>query len=230
MYVARKNVCKGENLTWNHFERRQTLTFTYISHIPHVYSTCYSTQPYRLEHDFLDYLDEWEASAQAAENAEKNKLCISRETLEGLRMTGLCTGFVKVWPLSIIFFNVVMSMVELIPFPLRIKGVKYVLTEKFCQDPLESFFGKQRMHGGANDNPTVATLLKNTVSLRLQGSVALKPVRGNCRRGKGKRNHCWWHTTPQTQTCMCKATVNIVIFSYWYIITNEFEYNPVTVV
>ena len=50
-----------------------------------------------LEHDFLDYLDEWEASAQAAENlsdAEKNKLCISRETLEGLRMTGLCTGFV----------------------------------------------------------------------------------------------------------------------------------------
>ena len=78
-------------------------------------------------------------------------------------------------------------MVELIPFLLRIRGVKYVLTEKFCQDPLESFFGKQRMHGGANDNPTVATFLKNTVSLRLQGSVALKPVRGNCRRGKAKR-------------------------------------------
>ena len=64
-------------------------------------------------------------------------------------------------------FNVVLSIVELIPYLLRIKGVKYVLTEKFCQDSLESFFGKQRMHGGAIDNPTVATFLKNTVSLRL---------------------------------------------------------------
>ena len=40
--------------------------------------------------------------------------------------------------------NVVNSMVELIPFLLKVIGVKYVLTEKFCQDPLESFFGKQR--------------------------------------------------------------------------------------
>ena len=44
-----------------------------------------------LKHDFLGYLDEWEASSQAQEGlsqAEKNKLCISRETLEGLRITG----------------------------------------------------------------------------------------------------------------------------------------------
>ena len=59
-----------------------------------------------------------------------------------------------------------------------------MLTEKFCQDPLESFFGKQRMKGGSNDNPNVATFLKNTSSLRVQGSLALKPMRGNCRRGK----------------------------------------------
>ena len=75
-------------------------------------------------------------------------------------------------------------MVEMIPFLLKVKGVKYVLTEKFCQDLLESFFEKQRMHGGSNDNPTVAAFLKNTVSLRVQGSVALKPVRGNCRRSR----------------------------------------------
>ena len=83
-----------------------------------------------------------------------------------------------------ILYNVVNSMVEIIPFLLKVKGVKYVLTEKFCQDPLESFFGKQRMKGGSNDNPNVATFLKNTSSLRVQGSVAMKPVRGNCRRGK----------------------------------------------
>lgn len=79
-------------------------------------------------------------------------------------------------------------MVEMIPFLLKVKGVKYILTEKFCQDPLESFFGKQRMHGGSNDNPTVAAFLKNSASLRVQGSVALKPIRGNCRRGNEKRD------------------------------------------
>ena len=82
------------------------------------------------------------------------------------------------------YTHTVNSMVELIPFLLNVKGVKYVLTEKFCQDPLESFFGKQRMKGGSNDNPNVATFLKNTSSLRVQGSVAMKPLRGNCRRGK----------------------------------------------
>ena len=41
---------------------------------------------------------------------------------------------------------------------LKIPGVKYFLSEKLCQDPLESFFGNQRMHGSSiNDNPNVAT-------------------------------------------------------------------------
>ena len=48
-------------------------------------------------------------------------------------------------------------------------------SEKFCQDP---FFGKQRMHG---DNPNAQSFLKGTVSLRVQGSMTLKPMRGNCR-------------------------------------------------
>lgn len=59
-----------------------------------------------------------------------------------------------------------------------------MFSERFCQDPVEAFFGKQRASGGRNDNPTVKTFLDNTVSLRLQGSVALDPVRGNCRKRK----------------------------------------------
>ena len=43
---------------------------------------------------------------------------------------------------------------------LKIPGVKYFLSEKLCQDPLESFFGNQRMHGGSNDNPNVATFVQ----------------------------------------------------------------------
>ena len=41
---------------------------------------------------------------------------------------------------------------------------------------------KQRMRGGANDNPNVATFLKNTQSLRVQRAVSMRPIRGNCRR------------------------------------------------
>lgn len=63
-----------------------------------------------------------------------------------------------------------------------VPGVTYILSEKLCQDPLESFFGKQRAAGGRNDNPTVQDFCKNTVSLRVQGSAALDPIRGNCKR------------------------------------------------
>lgn len=67
---------------------------------------------------------------------------------------------------------------------LSIPGVKCVLTEHLNQDPLEAFFGRHRMSCGRNDNPNVRTFLDNTVSLRIQGSAALQPFRGNCRRKK----------------------------------------------
>ena len=65
---------------------------------------------------------------------------------------------------------------------LSVSGVEFFLSEKLCQDPLESFFGKQRAAGGRNDNPTVQQFCHNTVSLRVQSSAALEPVRGNCRK------------------------------------------------
>ena len=76
------------------------------------------------------------------------------------------------------------SFVEMAQYLLKLKGVKCLLSERFCQDPVEAFFGKQRACGGRNDNPTVKQFLENTVSLRLQGSVALDPIRGNCRKRK----------------------------------------------
>ena len=45
-----------------------------------------------LEKDFLGYLDEWEASVRAREGftkAEKKSMTLSKETLEGLRLTGI---------------------------------------------------------------------------------------------------------------------------------------------
>ena len=78
----------------------------------------------------------------------------------------------------------VKSVVELVRYCLSIPGVKCVLTEHLNQDPLEAFFGRHRMSCGRNDNPNVHTFLQNTVSLRVQGSAALQPFRGNCRRRK----------------------------------------------
>ena len=63
-----------------------------------------------------------------------------------------------------------------------------MLTAKLSQDSLESFFGKQRMRGGYCDNPNVATFLYGAQSLRVQGSTAVKPTRGNCKRGRSKES------------------------------------------
>ena len=61
-------------------------------------------------------------------------------------------------------------------------GVEAIFSERFNQDPLESFFGKQRAQGGYNDNPPMGTFLYGTTSLRLQGSIAKDPVNGNSSR------------------------------------------------
>ena len=55
----------------------------------------------------------------------------------------------------------------------------YLLSERFNQDPLEAYFGKQRAHGGRCDNPTVQQFIKNSVLLRVQKSGAPLPSHGN---------------------------------------------------
>ena len=74
------------------------------------------------------------------------------------------------------------AFVEMARFLLKQPGVKFLLSERFCQDPLEAFFGHQRSKGGRNDNPTVKQFCDDTVSLRVQRSAALNSLRGNCRK------------------------------------------------
>ena len=50
---------------------------------------------------------------------------------------------------------------------------------------MSRFFGQQRSMGGHNDNPTVPAFLKNTVSLRVQGTAVPNTLRGNCRKRHG---------------------------------------------
>ena len=72
-------------------------------------------------------------------------------------------------------------------FLLQQDGVKFLLSERFCQDPVEEFFSHQRSRGGHNDNPTVKQFLENTVSLRIQKSAALAPLRANCSRKRPRQ-------------------------------------------
>ncbi len=58
----------------------------------------------------------------------------------------------------------------------------FLLSEKISQDPVENYFGKQRARGGRNENPTLKQCVHNAAALRVQKSLALDPVRGNCRR------------------------------------------------
>ena len=46
--------------------------------------------------------------------------------------------------------------------------VKYVLTERFCQDPLENWFGRQRSLGLRKDNPSMADFGYNNIAIRNQ--------------------------------------------------------------
>ena len=49
----------------------------------------------------------------------------------------------------------------------------FLLSERFSQDPLESFFGQQRARGGRSDNPNVKTFLYNAQAIRIQRTLAI---------------------------------------------------------
>ncbi|KAL5494014.1 hypothetical protein EMCRGX_G015282 [Ephydatia muelleri] len=54
------------------------------------------------------------------------------------------------------------SFVECTTYLFQKPGVKFILSESFCQDPFEAFFGKQRYKGGRNDNPSSKEYLDNS--------------------------------------------------------------------
>ena len=156
----------------------------------------------------MDYLKQWEDKIAKTKYGPdvKKSMCLSPETLEGLKMTGTCTYpcgsencATSVFSLShtqshtlshaISHTHTVKYFVEmtrtLLSHPKA--GDLFILSERLSQDPVENYFGKQRACGGRSDNPTFHQCLQNASSLRLHKSVALNPVRGNCRQ---KRRLC----------------------------------------
>ena len=76
------------------------------------------------------------------------------------------------------------SIVEATKFLLE-EGVEYVLTEQFCQDVIEEYFGGQRTIGRRNDNPDIGMFGYNDNTIQIQQSVSCQS--GNTRGRKDKR-------------------------------------------
>ena len=90
--------------------------------------------------EFLQYFKSWKESTEARNDANyqenaKFKMFNSCQSYEGLQIT-------------------VLSLKEVCKFLLQ-QGIPYILSERFCQDDLENYFGKQRVIGLRYDNPTV---------------------------------------------------------------------------
>ena len=128
-----------------------------------------------LEKDFLGYLTRWKASVQArpgnfTDNA-RSRMFLSWQTYEGLKITSY-------------------SLIEATKFLLN-QGFEFVLTERFCQDVVEEYFGQQRALGKRNDNPNLRQFGYNDNAIRTVRDVTV--VMGNTRGAqKQKRKPSWY--------------------------------------
>ncbi len=89
--------------------------------------------------EFLDYFKSWKDSIGECEGnftpQAKSNMFISWHTYK-------------------VFQTTILSFKEVAKYLLN-NGVSYVLSERFCQDDLENYFGRQRAIGKRRDNPSV---------------------------------------------------------------------------
>ena len=117
---------------------------------------------------FLDYFSQWKDSIEKREGKfsanAKSSMFISWQTYEGIQTS-------------------VFSFKEVCKFLLQ-NGVPYVLSNRFCQDDLENYFGRQRAIGSRRDNPSVRDVGYNDNTIKSQFSV--RPIAGNVKVQVGK--------------------------------------------
>ena len=98
----------------------------------------------------------------------KARMFISKQTYEGIQISTY-------------------AMISVVKFLLS-KGMSFVLTNRFCQDPVEQYFGKQRSFGRRSDNPTVQSFGFGDNKIRIQRSNL--QVEGNCE-GSSSKGKSW---------------------------------------
>ena len=92
------------------------------------------------------------------------------------------------------------SAIEATEFLLQ-EGMDFVLTERFCQDPVEEYFGHQRQLCKRNDNPDIRMFGNNANTLRIQYSVSVQSGNTRGRRDKSKA----WEAVSEEKLPCCKA-------------------------
>ena len=111
--------------------------------------------------DFHSYFELWKESIEERPGQftpnDKSSMFISWQTYEGIQIT--VNSFKEIC--KSLFDN----------------GVEYILSEKFCQDDLENYFGRQRAIGRRGDNPTVRDVGYNDNTIKTQFSI--RPIAGN---------------------------------------------------
>ena len=114
-----------------------------------------------LQNVFLKYFEDWLTSIEQRPGNFSRNACsnmfISCQTFEGLKIT-------------------VHLIIQTVKFLLQ-HHVKCILTEGFCQDPLENYFGQQRPIGTRKDNPSIRDFRFNDNSIRNQ--KILRPIVAN---------------------------------------------------
>lgn len=94
----------------------------------------------------------------------------------------------------------VQSTIESTKFLLG-EGMDYVLTERFCQDPVEEFFGKQGQVGRRSDNPEMNQFGYNSNAIRIERSISHQ---SRNTRGRRDRKRSWAHVTDEKLPCWKK--------------------------
>lgn len=112
---------------------------------------------------FLGWLDEWQNEVDMLDLAKsvKNQYIISRQTMDGLKITTV-------------------SFIHLAKEILSLPEVQFLLPEKLNQDRLETFFGKMRRGCGDTDNPTVDQIRQRILTLIVAGQCFIAPKNRNC--------------------------------------------------
>ena len=85
---------------------------------------------------------------------------------------------------------IVTSFLEVGPILLEDQSVQFLLTERFSQDAVESYFGDQRSRGHRNTNPNIQQFTANI--LRVSTGLSRKE-RGNVR---GRKRDATTTSTP----------------------------------
>ncbi|XP_022803466.1 uncharacterized protein LOC111340819 [Stylophora pistillata] len=117
---------------------------------------------------FLEYLNSWKTSTENkpgnyTQNA-RGKMFLTWRTHEGFEIT-------------------VRSAIECTKFLLQ-EGMEFILIERFCQDPVEQYFGDQHRLGRHCDNPDIHQFGCNANTICIQQSDSCQS--GNTRGRKDK--------------------------------------------